>query len=36
MPAGAGHKPWRTGNEDFLEPPADPVLAGDDGALDFD
>jgi len=36
MPAGAGHKPWRAGNEEFLEPPPDPLLAGDDGALDFD
>jgi hypothetical protein len=36
MPAGAGHKPWRTENEEFLPTPADPVLAGDDGALDFD
>lgn len=35
MPAGAGNKPWR--NEDaFLPGATDPLLAGQDGPLEFD
>lgn len=36
MPAGAGHKPWRTWDDPFLRPPVDPVLAGPDSVLNFD
>lgn len=35
MPAGAGNKPWRTQNP-FLQPPTDPLLAGEDGEIEFD
>lgn len=34
MPAGAGNKPWRYDNP-FLNRPIDPVLAGQDGAIEF-
>jgi hypothetical protein len=36
MPAGQGNKPWRWGSEEFLEPPAEEVQAGDDGDLVYD
>lgn len=36
LPAGAGNKPWRTTMDPFLSPPVDPILAGDDGPLDFE
>ena len=35
MPAGAGNKPWAVDNP-FLDPPVDPLLAGQDSAIDFD
>jgi hypothetical protein len=35
MPSGAGNKPWRVYDDPFLRPPADPVLAGPDGPIDF-
>lgn len=35
MPSGAGNKPWATDNP-FLDPPGDPLLAGQDSAIDFD
>lgn len=34
VPAGAGNKPWRWDNP-FLNPPVDPLLAGQDGPLDW-
>jgi len=34
MPAGAGNKPWRY-DDPFLQKPVDPVLAGDDGPLEY-
>lgn len=34
MPAGAGNKPWRY-DDPFLARPTDPVLAGDDGPLEY-
>lgn len=34
LPAGAGNKPWRTGNP-FTRPPVDPLTAGDDSVLEF-
>lgn len=35
MPAGAGNKPWRYDNP-FLNPPTDPLLAGQDSELTFE
>jgi hypothetical protein len=35
MPRGAGQKPWRF-DEPFLPEPTDPLLAGEDGPLEFD
>lgn len=35
MPSGAGNKPWNVDNP-FLDPPKDPLLAGQDSAIDFD
>ena len=35
MPSGAGNKPWRTENP-FLPSPVDPLLAGQDSAIDFE
>jgi len=34
MPAGAGNKPWRN-QSPFIAPPVDPLLAGNDGAIEF-
>lgn len=34
MPAGAGNKPWRW-DTPFLPQPVDPLLAGDDGPIEF-
>ena len=34
LPSGAGNKPWRYDNP-FLNRPIDPVLAGQDGAIEF-
>tara|TARA_R110000796_G_scaffold4461_1_gene17308 strand:- start:5910 stop:6392 length:483 start_codon:yes stop_codon:yes gene_type:complete len=35
MPSGAGNKPWRRYDDPFLRHPTDPVLAGDDGILNY-
>ena len=35
MPSGAGNKPWRVYDDPFLRPPVDPVLAGQDGPIEF-
>lgn len=35
MPAGAGNKPWRVYDDPFLPTPVDPLLAGQDSAIDF-
>lgn len=34
MPSGAGNKPWRQ-DTPFLQPPVDPIEAGEDGPLEF-
>jgi hypothetical protein len=36
MPSGAGHKDWRYYNGRFLNPPIDPLLAGEDSELEFE
>jgi hypothetical protein len=35
MPSGAGNKPWRVYDDPFLRHPVDPVLAGQDGPIQF-
>lgn len=35
MPAGAGNKPWCKNDGPFLTPPVDPLLAGQDGEIEF-
>lgn len=35
MPLGAGNKPWRDYDNPFVQPPVDPVLAGQDGPIEF-
>jgi len=35
MPAGAGNKPWRVYDDPFLRRPVDPLLAGQDGPIEF-
>lgn len=35
MPAGAGNKPWRNYDDNYLRRPVDPVLAGEDGPLEY-
>lgn len=35
MPSGAGNKPWRVYDDPFLRPPVDPVLACQDGPIQF-
>ena len=35
-PRGAGQKSWRYNNSPFIDPPTDPLLAGDDSVLDFE
>lgn len=35
MPAGAGSKTWRNTDNPFLTPPVDPLLAGQDGEIEF-
>jgi hypothetical protein len=35
LPSGAGNKPWRNINNPFLGPTSDPLLAGDEGSIDF-
>lgn len=34
LPAGAGNKPWRYDNP-YLQDPVDPLLAGEDGEIQF-
>jgi hypothetical protein len=36
MPLGAGNKPWRWTGGPFVRPPKDPVLAGQDGPIEYD
>lgn len=36
IPAGAGHKGWRDGDDPFLLRPVDPILTGLDGVLDLE
>lgn len=36
MPAGAGNKPWTYQGNPFLPRPAEPVLAGQDGPIDYE
>lgn len=33
LPSGAGNKPWRTVDNPFLGPPANPLAAGGDGPI---
>jgi hypothetical protein len=35
MPSGAGNKPWRVYDNPFLRRPVDPLLAGEDGPIEF-
>ena len=35
MPSGAGNKSWRNYDDPFLQRPVDPVLAGQDGPIDY-
>lgn len=35
MPRGAGNKPWRYAEGDFITPDPEPILAGQDGKIDF-
>ncbi len=35
MPSGAGNKPWRVYDDPFLRRPVDPLLAGQDGPIEF-
>ena len=35
MPSGAGNKPWRVYDDPFIRRPVDPVLAGQDGPIEF-
>jgi hypothetical protein len=34
MPSGAGNRPWNI-EQPFIRPPVDPLLAGQDSAIDF-
>lgn len=36
MPRGAGQKSWRLNRNPFINPPVDPLVAGDDSTLDFE
>ena len=36
MIRGAGQKPWRFNSDPFIDPPTDPLKAGDDSVLDFE
>lgn len=36
MPSGAGNKPWIWASNPFVNPPVDPVLAGEDGPIDYE
>ena len=35
LPSGAGNKPWRVYDGQFIRPPVDPVTVGPDGPLEF-
>lgn len=35
LPAGAGNKQWNQFYSPFMRPPVDPLLAGDDEAIDY-
>ena len=35
LPVGAGNKPWNNYDNPFVNPPVDPVLAGQDGPIEF-
>lgn len=35
LPLGQGNKPWRIYDDEFARPPVDPVLAGQDGPIEF-
>lgn len=35
LPLGAGNKPWRGNGGQFAQTPTDPLLAGNDGEIDF-
>ncbi|CAB4171569.1 Tail accessory factor GP4 [uncultured Caudovirales phage] len=35
MPSGSGNKPWRTYDNPFLDKSVDPLLAGEDGPIEF-
>jgi len=35
MPSGAGNKPWRDYDNPYVRRPVDPVLAGEDGPLEY-
>lgn len=35
MPSGAGNKPWRIYDNPFLSRPVDPLLAGQDGQIEY-
>lgn len=35
LPKGAGNKPWQSYGDPFIEEPADPLLAGDDGPIEL-
>ena len=35
MPLGAGNKPFRDINREYVKKPTDPLLAGDDGPIEF-
>jgi hypothetical protein len=36
LPAGAGNKLWNQFYSPFVSPPVDPLLAGDDAAIDYE
>lgn len=35
MPRGAGSKPWQSNSDPFIYDPTDPLLAGEDGPIEF-
>jgi hypothetical protein len=35
MPSGSGNKPWRMNDNPFLRRPIDPLLAGQDGHIEY-
>lgn len=36
LPSGAGNKPYRDTNNEYMNTPKDPLLVGQDGELEFD